>query len=278
MGRNRQAILALASVIGMSAAESPVSAAQLENTPVNAPDAPSMLWVRRPTGEEIARYYPVRALQAGASGSALIHCKVTAEGLLGGCVVLGEAPPDMGFGKAVLDLSRFFKVKPDPKETRPIEGAVLNIPIRFSINGAESPELNLNNGWRAMLVTKAEPPTPAQNQFDCPSPSDPKRRCQAHLVFALQPIYFITATEILTRAGVDSGTSVLQCVAGADGSLHECSLGSPPNPDAAAAASEWAARLRVRPKAEDGTATAGGRILLEIDWAAAKRLRDRLKP
>jgi protein TonB len=46
-------------------------------------------WARRPTGEDIARYYPDRAQRMEVEGRATLSCTVNARGTLGrllGCV------------------------------------------------------------------------------------------------------------------------------------------------------------------------------------------------
>ncbi|WP_091740636.1 energy transducer TonB [Phenylobacterium immobile] len=90
-------------------------------------------WLRRPTGAEIARYYPDRAARRDISGRAVIACRVTREGGLDGCTVDAEAPAGEGFGAAALKMSRHFKMRPMTSDGEPVAGGRIRIPIRFAL-------------------------------------------------------------------------------------------------------------------------------------------------
>ena len=90
-------------------------------------------WMRRPTGEDMARFYPDKAQRDEIEGRATIYCTVTAEGSLSGCSVVDETPADYGFGAAALNLGLLFKMRPMTKDGVPVSGGWVRIPIRFML-------------------------------------------------------------------------------------------------------------------------------------------------
>ncbi|MFT4252175.1 MAG: TonB family protein [Caulobacter sp.] len=87
-------------------------------------------WLRKPTADQMARYYPDKAQRLEIGGSAIIRCKVGEAGRLTDCEVLKEAPEGIGFGKAALLLSREFEMTPPPPELVGVKD--VTIPITFA--------------------------------------------------------------------------------------------------------------------------------------------------
>jgi protein TonB len=105
--------------------------------PPPEPPRPSVItnpdWARRPTGEDIARYYPDRAQRMEVNGRATLSCTVTARGSLENCSVVSENPADYQFGDAALKLSKLFRMKPKTLDGAPVDGGQITIPIVFQV-------------------------------------------------------------------------------------------------------------------------------------------------
>jgi protein TonB len=105
--------------------------------PPPEPQRPSVItnpdWLRRPSGEDMERYYPDRAARMDVTGKAVISCSVTAKGTLEGCSVVSETPADQDFGGSALRLSKLFKMKPATRDGAPVAGATVRIPISFQL-------------------------------------------------------------------------------------------------------------------------------------------------
>lgn len=116
--------------IGKKAIAAPVASIPVEFKPPAA--APTLIqnpvWVRFPSGEEMAKVYP-RALRG--MGVARLRCGVRGDGRLGACHILEESPPDAGLADAVLKLVPLFKLKATTRDGRPVAGGVVDVPVRF---------------------------------------------------------------------------------------------------------------------------------------------------
>jgi len=111
-----------------------VAAIVFAGSPGTLTAAPSSEWVRKPTGEDLGRVYPREARQKGIPGWAKMRCKVTAKGTLTDCETVAEFPELMGFGAAILRLAPKFEMPSKTPDGQSVEGASVEIPIRFQMS------------------------------------------------------------------------------------------------------------------------------------------------
>jgi TonB family protein len=104
--------------------------------PAFAPETPhaEVQWTRRPSADDLGRFYPDRAQRLEVSGRATIQCRAAADLTLTDCAVLSETPPDFGFGMAALMMARRLKFAPLGKDGSPITpGVTVDVPFRYAI-------------------------------------------------------------------------------------------------------------------------------------------------
>jgi protein TonB len=115
---------------------SPGTGGAITLTPLTLPHTlTNPAWISRPTADQVAHVYPEGAIRQGLAGQVMLNCQVTAAGAVAGCTVESETPSARGFGRAALSLTPYFRIRPGTDNGEPIEGASVQIPIRFKISG-----------------------------------------------------------------------------------------------------------------------------------------------
>jgi len=90
------------------------------------------IWIEKPTGADMLRYYPTDAAKAGAGGRATISCDVASDGRLRDCIVRAQAPAQYAFGEAALKLSQHFQMEANAMDGKHTRGGRVFIPIVFA--------------------------------------------------------------------------------------------------------------------------------------------------
>jgi periplasmic protein TonB len=87
-------------------------------------------WLRKPSPDDITRYYPKLAQDHYIDGKVRVQCRLANDGVLNDCVVLSEAPTGYGFGEAALNVATRFQMRPGTRDGQPIAGQII-VPISF---------------------------------------------------------------------------------------------------------------------------------------------------
>jgi TonB family protein len=232
-------------------------------------------WARLPTADQLADLFPARARAELMPGEAKIRCEAKTDGTLANCLTLFEAPEGMGFGDATLRAARFFGVKPETLDGKPVAGGMVTIPLRWQLGG---PAGQLQVGENASLVAVLNPgakPRKEDREFNCATAADRARKCLAISVPWQEQPPNAQVWEVMNRRHIEAGVTSLACQVGDDGALLDCKAQGAATPDKEAAMRELAASLRAKSETSDGIPTRGQLVLVPFDWG---QLRQAAKP
>jgi TonB family protein len=132
------------------------ASAVAQGTSVASPEITQADWMRVPTGDDMAKYYPPSAIAKGVQGRVLLFCDVKADGTLTNCSVLAEWPASAGFGAASIKLASVFRMKPKTFDGQSVGGAQISIPIAWRLAPAPNPQPIINAETAPWVSTPTE--------------------------------------------------------------------------------------------------------------------------
>lgn len=85
----------------------------------------------------VGPYMPVVAIEARRNGTAIIECRLAADGRLSRCWVVSETPENLHFGDAALRmaLSSWLKAEPAQVDGEPVDGELVQVSVDFTVPG-----------------------------------------------------------------------------------------------------------------------------------------------
>jgi TonB family protein len=233
-------------------------------------------WARKPTGDDVARYYPQKGKNTHTSGRGIIDCDVTAAGLLDKCRVVDEWPADYGFGEAALKLGRIFRLNPKTVDVNDPNLNRIIMPIMFTLPGTSQPPQGYQAGQNAVALTIGVKPGTRSAQ-SCPSADKPNQLCVVRPFQWKEQPWLAATLPALEGIDMDSGTTLLQCRVSAQSRLTDCIAEGNPTPAAHKAMLAVADLLVAPEKSADGTPVGEGPVAIPFDWSKITPLARTLK-
>ena len=87
--------------------------------------------VRGPTNAELRQVHPPEAFRKRQGGQATLNCKIRIDQRLEDCVVVEESPSGLGFGRAALAASTYFRFEPPVRAGSPVSGASVRVGVQW---------------------------------------------------------------------------------------------------------------------------------------------------
>lgn len=226
-------------------------------------------WVRKPSEQDIADvvHRTVNSANRIPVGWAVMKCHVTAAGELDACHVIVEAPDPGKIGKAALQLSSFFRLKPAMKDGQPIDGGEIVVPIVVRTPGF-TPRPTYAPGRPSFVLSPLIGQKQVSIRMPCPFDPDKAAVCEARdISWTDAPDPFETAPLILA-AQQETGSSTAFCQLTAAGLLEKCRMEGKTSPAAVNAMNQTLAQLKGPTLASGGPLATPAVVALVFDWKA----------
>lgn len=240
----------------------------------NWPKGPD--WLHKPTGQDMAKYYPEKAQRDAQPGRAIIDCDVTAKGFLDNCRVVDEFPASYAFGAAALKLGGIFRIDPKTVDVNDPARSRVIVPIIFNAIGKPPPPSGFLAGSNALALTLGVPPT-TKNAVSCATAEKPDQFCTLHALEWEESPWLAPTLPVLDGVDMTSGISILQCQVSAERRLTQCVAIGDPTPAGRKAMLALADMMVAPVKALDGAPVRGGLVVIPFDWSKITPLARALK-
>lgn len=233
-------------------------------------------WVRKPTGNDLARLYPKVAQRKGLSGYGVSHCRVKPDGWLDDCRIVAESPEGVGFGESVLQLSALFQAR--SRTAQSIEGGYVTIPILLRVPRADGRNAVVDRPDMGSQTYLLKPGAHREPTIGCPTETEPDRRCSLEsLTWEDSPDWGQMAA-LARGAGLKSGITVVECSLETSGALTNCGVAGAASAEAREPLLELM-RLYHSPRTLEGKAiTKGGIVAARFDWARLNEVLETTAP
>jgi len=206
------------------------------DTPKQEPGAERLVLVHKPDAADDARVFPQGA---PASGYVNYRCSVTVDGGVTDCTVVKEDPPGTGLAAAAMPVITTYRFKPQGRDGKPVAGQKVLLG-RSYLKGGEKAQTITNPDWL-------------------------KRPTSESLALAWP--------KKAMEQGAN-GSATISCEVTVEGYLDRCTVvsESPPGYGFGASALQLASQFMMKPKTVDGKPTAGGKVMIPINFQGMEGL------
>jgi TonB family protein len=249
----------MASVLLLVLAASPVHAA--DSKPAGRLD-----WLRKPTGDDMRRFYPEKAQRDQVAGRAIIDCDIDATGRLKNCRSVDETPPAYGFGAAALKLGEIFRLDPKTVDANDPTRNRIVIPIVFGMPGQTIPDNHYqagNGAWAMKIGVKPG----SRGARACGTQDKLDQWCSDHVLTWKEQPWLGATLPALEGVDMTTGVSTLLCSVSADARLVDCAVTPDASPIARKAMLNLAPLFLAPERAEDMTPVGQGPVAIPFDWS-----------
>ncbi len=221
-----------------------------------------VVWKSKPNANDMANYYPYRAMRQGIGGWALLRCRVSADGRLEACRAPASFPKDEHFDDMALKLADKFRMAPATTDGQPVAGAMITIPITLVTPSGHNNVQIPQPGAGAILTLEPNGPAP------CMLEGQPAAKCALHgLDWKASPTVGLYG-PIVAAIGPENGLTHLECTA-KGGALTGCrAIGEHLTQAGGEAMLALAPRFIPPERARDGSKVEGQQVIAVFDWPA----------